>query len=50
MDNKIEKFSNKSEDYDKYRPSYPISILDNLKEYDFSKSSIIADIGSGTGK
>lgn len=45
------KFSGKGEIYSQYRPSYPLQLLDYLYgEAGFSEDSIIADIGSGTGK
>ncbi|HLM61240.1 MAG TPA: methyltransferase domain-containing protein [Pyrinomonadaceae bacterium] len=50
MGNTVERFSNRVENYVKYRPGYPKEILDlfttkmNLRE-----DSIVADIGSGTG-
>ncbi|MPM43287.1 hypothetical protein SDC9_89960 [bioreactor metagenome] len=44
------RFDNRAENYDRYRPSYPKSIINFLEEtIGFSESSIIADIGSGTG-
>lgn len=44
------RFSNRVENYIKFRPSYPIEILAFLKkEINLSSSFIIADIGSGTG-
>jgi len=44
-------FSQKVNNYQKYRPSYPSSILDVLKDKcGLSSSSLIVDIGSGTGK
>lgn len=42
-------FSNKSEDYAKGRPSYPIEILNKLTELGIGKNSTIADVGAGTG-
>lgn len=46
----IERFTNRVENYVKYRPSYPSEILrffsDNLG---LTTNSIVADIGSGTG-
>jgi SAM-dependent methyltransferase len=46
----IEPFTKTVQHYLKYRPSYPLEILDLLvKECGLSKKSIIADIGSGTG-
>ena len=49
MKNNKNRFSDKSDDYAKYRPNYPIQIVQVLKYYSFSNKSIIADIGSGTG-
>lgn len=49
MDSK-EKFTLKSDIYDKYRPKYSERFIDNLKEnYSISSSTKIADIGAGTG-
>ena len=48
MENNKNRFSDKSDDYAKYRPSYPMQILQFLKDYNFSNKSIIADIGTGT--
>jgi ubiquinone/menaquinone biosynthesis C-methylase UbiE len=50
MENNTNKFTDKADNYDKYRLNYPIEILDHFYDYNFSKKSIIADIGSGTGK
>lgn len=48
--NNIEKFSNKSEVYTKYRPSYPMEFIELLeKSVDICEDTIIADIGAGTG-
>lgn len=45
-----QRFSNRVENYVKYRPGYPPEIIDFLKkECDLSGKTIIADIGSGTG-
>lgn len=45
-----ERFSNRVENYIKYRPGYPEEILSCLSlECGLSSRSIIADIGSGTG-
>lgn len=49
MDNK-ERFSNRVENYVKYRPTYPREAIDFL--YDivgFKPESVIADVGAGTG-
>lgn len=44
-------FSEKENDYVKGRPSYAQQLIDMLYEtVGFSSDSIIADIGSGTGK
>lgn len=44
-------FSQKVANYNNYRPSYPSSILTVLKEKcELSSSSLIVDVGSGTGK
>jgi ubiquinone/menaquinone biosynthesis C-methylase UbiE len=44
------RFSNRVENYIKYRPHYPHEIIDYLKTENVLKhDSIIADIGSGTG-
>ena len=45
-----ERFSNRAENYTRYRPGYPREILDFLAEVRALKSaSVVADIGSGTG-
>jgi SAM-dependent methyltransferase len=44
------RFSNRVEDYIRYRPHYPAGVIDLLKaEYGLSPSHSVADIGSGTG-
>ena len=44
------RFSSRVENYIKYRPSYPLEIIDFLKEKKIlADDSVIADIGSGTG-
>ena len=44
------RFSNRVADYIKYRPHYPVEILDLLGETcGLTPESVIADIGSGTG-
>ncbi len=48
-DNK-ERFSNRVNDYVKYRPGYPVEIIDFLqKQYGLYSDKKIADIGAGTG-
>lgn len=44
------RFSDRVEFYVRYRPDYPMQILDALKQdCGFSLRSVVADIGSGTG-
>lgn len=43
-----EKFTGKADFYDKYRPSYPDSLIDWL--YESTKAEAVADVGAGTGK
>jgi SAM-dependent methyltransferase len=44
------RFSSRVENYIKYRPSYPLEILNFLKEKNIiAKDTVIADVGSGTG-
>ena len=46
----ISRFSNHSEDYQKYRPRYPEAIITYLEQnIGLNKAQLIADIGSGTG-
>ena len=48
--NTVERFSNRVENYVKYRPSYPLEVLDLFRdEMNLQTDSVIADIGSGTG-
>lgn len=50
MTNHQNRFSSRVENYVKYRPGYPAEILDILKsECGLRESSVIADVGSGTG-
>ena len=45
-----ERFTNRVEDYVKYRPSYPAKVLDVLRnECGLTPTSVVADVGSGTG-
>ena len=45
------RFSDRVAAYVKYRPDYPIEIVEFLNsELGFSSSNVVADIGSGTGK
>jgi SAM-dependent methyltransferase len=46
----VERFSNRVENYVKYRPTYPAQVLDLFRDrMNLQNDSIIADIGSGTG-
>jgi ubiquinone/menaquinone biosynthesis C-methylase UbiE len=46
-----DRFLGKTDDYVKFRPGYPIEILDYLsKNHGFSSNAICAEVGSGTGK
>jgi SAM-dependent methyltransferase len=50
MTDTVERFSNRVENYVKYRPSYPKEILEVFRdEMNLTENSVIADIGSGTG-
>lgn len=50
MNNTIERFSNRVENYVKYRPGYPPEVLQAFRdEMNLTENSVIADIGSGTG-
>ena len=51
MAQSVERFSSRVKDYAKYRPGYPAAIIDLLtSECGLSSNSVVADIGSGTGK
>ncbi|HEX6280472.1 MAG TPA: class I SAM-dependent methyltransferase [Pyrinomonadaceae bacterium] len=46
----VKRFSNRVENYVKYRPTYPLEILDLFRrEMGFTSASVVADVGSGTG-
>ncbi|GAA3965809.1 class I SAM-dependent methyltransferase [Mucilaginibacter dorajii] len=48
--NSTTRFSNRVDDYVKYRPGYPTEIISFLRDgYDLSADKLIADIGAGTG-
>lgn len=50
MINTVERFSNRVENYVKYRPSYPPEVLHLFHNEMFLQTdSVVADIGSGTG-
>ena len=45
-----ERFSNRVEDYVRYRPGYPRAVLELLREEcGLAPESVVADVGSGTG-
>ena len=51
MPQSVERFSTRVANYVRYRPGYPSAIIDLLKaECGLTSNSLIADIGSGTGK
>ena len=51
MSQSADRFTNRVETYSKYRPGYPAQIVDLLRsDCDLTSSSVIADVGSGTGK
>ena len=50
MTNTVERFSNRVENYAKYRPDYPREVLGLFQsEMNLNKASLVADVGSGTG-
>lgn len=50
MTDTIERFSNRVENYVKYRPAYPKEILEVFRdEMNLTQTGVVADIGSGTG-
>ena len=50
MSDTVERFSNRVENYVKYRPGYPKEVLETFREeMNLTENSVIADIGSGTG-
>lgn len=50
MKDSVSRFSNRVENYAKYRPGYPAGLIDILKaDCGWTEASIIADVGSGTG-
>jgi SAM-dependent methyltransferase len=50
MKDSVSRFSNRVENYARYRPGYPPAVIDILKsDCGLTEASIIADVGSGTG-
>ncbi len=46
----VTRFSNRAENYAKYRPGYPAEVIGILKsECGLTETSLVADVGSGTG-
>ena len=51
MPQSVDRFTSRVETYAKYRPGYPVEIVDLFnRECGLTPESIVADIGSGTGK
>ncbi len=50
MTDSTQRFSNRVENYIKYRPTYPAAVVDLLEaECGLTAQSVVADLGSGTG-
>lgn len=50
MQKTVDRFTSRAENYAKYRPGYPVEVIELLKrECGLSEASVVADIGSGTG-
>ncbi|MEZ5345018.1 MAG: class I SAM-dependent methyltransferase [Pyrinomonadaceae bacterium] len=50
MTDPLNRFSDRVENYVKFRPGYPPTLIDELKgKIDLRKTSLVADIGCGTG-
>jgi SAM-dependent methyltransferase len=50
MRDPLSRFSNRAENYARYRPGYPEAVIDILRsDCGLGETSIIADVGSGTG-
>lgn len=50
MSDSVTRFSNRVENYARYRPTYPAALVDILNsDCGLTSNSIIADVGSGTG-
>jgi len=51
MSESVERFTSRVEDYVKYRPGYPVAVVELLtNECGLTPDSTVADVGSGTGK
>jgi len=50
MTDSVARFSNRADNYARYRPTYPAGVIDILRsDCGLTENSIIADVGSGTG-
>ncbi|MGB5913561.1 MAG: hypothetical protein WA783_18785 [Phormidesmis sp.] len=50
MINATQRFSSRVDAYLKYRPHYPIAVIDTLQsDCQLTADSVVADIGSGAG-
>jgi SAM-dependent methyltransferase len=50
MTDSVARFSNRADNYARYRPTYPAAVIDILRsDCELTESCIIADLGSGTG-
>lgn len=50
MNDPTKRFSDRVENYVRWRPSYPVAVLETLRaECGLSAATVVADIGSGTG-
>jgi ubiquinone/menaquinone biosynthesis C-methylase UbiE len=50
MQDPLSRFSNRVENYARYRPGYPAALIDTLRaDCELRETSIVADVGSGTG-
>ena len=45
----VQRFSDRVQDYTRYRPSYPHAMLDHLAQYGLHPGAVVMDAGSGTG-
>jgi SAM-dependent methyltransferase len=51
MQTPTQRFSSRVDNYVRYRPGYPVEVLDLLRrECGLCSESVVADVGSGTGK
>jgi len=50
MSDPLSRFSSRSDNYAKFRPGYPVGVIEILKhDCGLNETSVIADVGSGTG-